>query len=406
MTPSLLHLCARATTFPGLTGKLIQACARVTNWDALLVQAETQGLGPLLHWHLQGLKTHCPDHFRRATRLLFLRHHHTNSTYAQVLREVLDLLQQASIEVLVLKGAALCQSVYPEIGLRPMRDIDLLLRKEQAQQAQTLLVQAGFTESNAPRPDDHFHLPSLHKKVGGMPVCIELHHALFPDCPPYYQKHDFDSLRRRAMTFDLLGAPAALTLGHEDMLWHVFQHGFRMPLTYEPFKLISAADIITLVEIRLEEIDWQRIKSDYPEVLAALPLFHHLTPWQDKVLSRFSWKATPVPTGVGEAFQGWPHLRLAEQREKSFLALLRDTFLPPEWWSKVYYGIEGRWAWYRCRWLTHPNHVFWWMRLYASFLGTSTDEYSVSEGQKGSGGILFTVIRLRKKLAALINKFR
>ncbi len=359
----------RATTFPELREKLLNCCVEVHDWDGLLLDAEQQGLGPLLHWHLHHLGVSCPDQFRRSARLLFLRHHHVNTIYTQVLREALELLHNAGIDALVLKGAGLCHTIYPEIGLRPMRDIDLLVRKEQSRQAQDIFISMGFTESRAPRPVDHFHLPSLHKKVQGISVCFELHHGLFPNCPPYYRQIDFDILLHRAMKIDLDGLEA-YCLGNEDMLWHIFEHGLHMPLTYEPYKLITVADLVTLVETKHEEIDWERLRAACPTILAALPLLHHLTPWQKQVLDKFSWKTQPVPAGVGEPFHGWPHLRLSEQKDKEFFAILRNTFLPPEWWVRVYYGVGGIWGLFICRWVSHPRHIFWWMRLYASFLDT------------------------------------
>jgi hypothetical protein len=369
MTPTLLHLCARATTFPELREKLIDSCSEVKDWDLLLLAAEQQGLGPLLHWHLHLLGGDCPDRFRRAARILFLRHHHVNTIYTQVLREVLEILHNAGIYPLVLKGAALCHTIYPDIGLRPMRDIDLLVRKEQIIQAQDIMIALGFIESTAPRPADHFHLPSLHKKVQSISLCFELHHGLFPNCPPYYRKINFDNLLSRAMKIDLNGTTAYCP-GNEDMLWHIFEHGLHMPLTYEPYKLIAVADIVTLLETKQEEIDWEKLKITCPKILAALPLLQHLTPWQKHMLDNFSWKTERVPVGIGASFCGWPHLRLSEQKDKGFFTILRDTFMPPEWWLRVYYGVEGIWGLLICRWLSHPRHIFWWMRLYASFLDT------------------------------------
>ncbi|MDK9709108.1 MAG: nucleotidyltransferase family protein [Desulforhopalus sp.] len=396
MTVKLLHICARATTFPGLAALIDGACGQVHDWDRLLTEAEAHGLAPLLHWHLQTRASEIPEHCRRALRLLYLRHRHANTVYGRVLGEVLTIFAKAGIEALVLKGAALCHTVYPEIGLRPMRDIDLLLPPDKAQQAQDLLIARGYAASNAPQPIDHFHLPSLHTTIDGLTVCIEIHLRLFPDCPPYYRRHDFASLRPRAVLFNLAGWQA-LTLGHEDMLWHVFHHGFHAPLTYEPFKLIAAADIITLIETRWMEIDRQVMEAEYPEVLRALPLLGCLTPWQDQVAEKFVPGPAISPAAVGEPFKGWPRWHLREQRGKSLLAILRDTFLPPEWWARLYYGVDGRLAWYRCRWFTHPRHITWWVRLYSSFLDHGADRQN-----NGQGG---TLRRIGRRLAALRRKF-
>jgi hypothetical protein len=45
----------------------------------------------------------------------------------------------------VLKGAALAHLVYPEPLLRPMRDIDILVRAEEVYRGYALLPQIGFT---------------------------------------------------------------------------------------------------------------------------------------------------------------------------------------------------------------------------------------------------------------------
>lgn len=365
MTHPLLQLCARATTFPQLEEKISKSCASVTDWDGLLATAEQQGLAPLLHRHLTTLNLPIPAQAKRSLHLLALRHRGVNAVLMGCLKEVLALLAEKGIQALVLKGAALCHSLYPEIGLRPMRDIDLLIDRADIQTAQDLLKLAGFVESTAPRPADHFHLPSLHQKVGSVSVCIELHHALFPNCPPYYRQADFKSLAAKAQGFDLAGT-AAYQLGDEDMLWHLFEHGLHMPLTYEAFKLIAVADIVTLVEERLELIDWEAVARHDPQVLAALPLLHFLTPWQEKVIAKFAWPQRRSPAGIGQTFQGWPHLRLAEQRHKGRLDLLLDTFFPPEWWTRLYYGVANRRQWLICRWWHHPRHVYWWARLYAS----------------------------------------
>lgn len=367
MTHSLLHLCARATTFPQLQERIVASCATVTDWDALLSIAEQQGLAPLLHWHFADLDLPLPAPCKRSLHLLVLRHRRVNATLMTCLKEVLALLADKGIQVLVLKGAALCHSLYPEVGLRPMRDIDLLIDSKEIQHAQDLLKRAGFVESTAPRPADHFHLPSLHQMIDGISVCIELHHALFPQCPPTYRQTDFAGLASRAQVFDLAGT-VAYQLANEDMLWHIFEHGLHMPLTYEPYKLIAVADIVTMVEQKLNEIDWQEVARRDPHVLAALPLLHYLTPWQDKVTAKFAWPKRPPPARVGEAFQGWPHLRLAEQHDKSWLTIIANTFLPPEWWTRMYYGISNNWQWQICRWWHHPRHIYWWACLYASLI--------------------------------------
>jgi len=99
------------------------------------------------------------------------------------------------------------------------------------------------------------------------------------------------------------------------MLWHLFQHGFHAPLTYEPYKLISAADIVGLVESQVDTLDWEKIRKVYPQLFRALPLFHHLTPWHDAVLRKIpneKRRRRSTPSGAGDSYKGWPRSRVWE----------------------------------------------------------------------------------------------
>jgi hypothetical protein len=288
-----------------------------------------------------------------------LRHRWAGRILSKVLGETVASLQQAGLEVLVLKGASLAHTIYPDIGLRPMRDIDLLLTRQQANQGRNLLLAQGYSEPTA-IPKDHFHLPPLQKNVDGLLVSIELHHGLFPNLPPYYPRRNFSELLSRAVPFTVNGT-TAWTLGTEDMIWHLFEHGLHMPLVYESFRLIAVADLITLVENRLDEIDWHSLTATAPRASAALPLLHHITPWQDRVRKRFSWKQEPAPANIGEPFQGWPHHRLPARQGKNLLIIARNTLIAPEWWCRLYYGVQGRMQWYWCCWVLHPIHILWWV---------------------------------------------
>ncbi len=295
---------------------------------------------------------------------------------------MLSILTEASIPALVLKGAALCQNLYPEPGLRPMRDIDLLLPWDEALPAHALLQRHGFQDPAVFTPVDHLHLAALYLETDGIKVCLELHRSLFPDCPPCPARMNFATLSNKAVSFTADGVPAS-TLANEEMLWHLYQHGFHAPLTYDPFKLISAADLVSFVETRLDEIDWDRIKSTYPHLLAALPHLHHLTPWNDTVREQLGFGKETAPDGVGASLTGWPRQKMAAQKGRGIRRILRDTFLPPDWWLRIYYAPTGRLGRLRCLLVEHPAHVFWWVKLYWSiFLQETLPEEDISAPMK------------------------
>ena len=71
---------------------------------------------------------------RSEVRATFVR----NAVAMGALARVLAALKRESVEPIVLKGAALLNTVYPSLGARPMVDVDLLLKRgDEARAAQT-----------------------------------------------------------------------------------------------------------------------------------------------------------------------------------------------------------------------------------------------------------------------------
>lgn len=373
-TNSLLNLCARGQSHDVQQQELAQVCKDFNAWDELLLAAEDHGMAPLLHMHLTKVKADFPEDFIRGLRLLTLRHKQANSLLMSCLQEILSVLESKGIPCLVLKGAALCQTVYRDIGLRPMRDIDLLLAKEDVHRAHALLESHDYRSTGDPLPEDYYHLPPLFKNLEGMRICVELHHGLFPDDPPYYQQLNIGELYQNRKRFEV-GGVEAFTMADEDMLWHLFQHGFRAPLTYEPYRLISVADIVTVVEDRWADINWDKIARSYPQLLTILPLFHHITPWNTSVRLKNTFKTKRSVSAVGEPFNGWPRNTLPQFARHGFFNLLLKTIYPGQWWTMLYYGQDGRISslmW--CRIVTHPLHLLRWVKIYMKKLMKEKNE--------------------------------
>lgn len=367
-THRVLLLCARGKLTEAQRRELSLFLDDIEDWDDLLHQAEGNGLAPLLHLHLSSVSTtsNIPPDFARALRFLYLRHKSANTILHKVLREVLILLGKAEIRTLVLKGGALSKTLYSEVGYRPMRDIDLLFHREDVYKAHVLLLNAGYYESEEELPEDYYHLPPLLKKEEGMLVSIEVHSGIFPKDPPYYTEPDFDSLYRSRKEFDVEGITAA-TFADEEMLYHLFQHGFHAPLTYERPRLVALADIVTLVEERVEELDWQKITARYPLLLNGLAQFHLLAPWSEKVMESQLFSNRGRSSGMCWYYEGWPSQRVneGESSVENTIERLRSTFYPSKWWTMMYYGYCGSmWSTLYCRMILHPMHLFRWLKVY------------------------------------------
>jgi hypothetical protein len=312
-----------------------------------------------------------PPDVQRALQGLYLRHRLANRVRMRVLGDVLRAFKAVGIHALVLKGAALANLIYPDVGLRPMCDIDVLVTKSDTLRAQRVLAGLGFhaplptsvaSAAEVALPEKHIAAATLHTE--GFLISVEVHHNLSgKDHPPLVALED---LTRPPVPFSIVeGDCTAYALGYEEMVWHVCRHMIASAGVFGANRLIWVADVVSFAEHFVAEIDWALVRARYPLILDTLSLLHFLTPLSKRVLSDAPITLGPAPQGIGDGFRGWPHSSLDAQREKGMRAIMYDTFWPSEWWVRLYYGVGSARSLFWYRWVRHPLHIF---RLARHFL--------------------------------------
>jgi len=359
----ILEICARVKGHKAQHNMLRDSCRDFKDWEGLLQRAEQEGMTPLLRKHLDESECPCPTPIRRSLSILSKCHQQQAEVRIEVLKEILEIFQQEELTPILIKGAAICQTVYPDPALRPMRDMDILLDKKEVHLAQEVLCRNGFVQSSAPLEEDHYHLPPVFKKVKGVQICIELHWGLYPNIPPYYPEVVFKDLLSSGKTISIDGIEAH-TFSDEEMLHYMYQHAFHAPLAYDSYKLINAADVISFTEKYYASLDWEKIQQDYPLLYNALPLMHNISPWDFGTIPEGFVK--DIKRKSVAPFTGWPHKRFKEYKATGgkIHHVLLDTFLPSSWWLRQYYGIK---TWQGYIWtllVKHPLHVSWWVGIY------------------------------------------
>jgi hypothetical protein len=241
----------------------IAAGAPVTadDWNRILVMARQHRLRPLLYWQL----SNCPqsaalpksveDELAAEFRLRTLQSLELRGAIIRIQR----CLREHGIEGVFLKGAFLAFQVYPHPALRPLRDLDILVPRQQSLAAFDALMNAGFARYDARSGDPaaaalyRKHLPPLISKSGS--VLVELHTRLFEThadagSAPGELADDPAVWDRRIYSGE--GAERVAYLSPADQLLHVMVHAIvDHHLDNGPLTL---ADIAYLV--RQTEIDW------------------------------------------------------------------------------------------------------------------------------------------------------
>lgn len=367
MIRTILALCSRDVghdqIYRRLTGLLDSADGELWNWEELICEAERQGIAPLLYKHLASTTYTLPLQARRLLQSLYLRQKKSTAIRNNTLIEILTIFHENGVESLLLKGSALGHVIYQDPCCRPMRDIDILVKKEDVDHAQHLLFKIGFLPAAHPAiGDDHHHLVPLVKVVQGLPISIEVHRELLPK-QLHHQWMTYEKLKESAMNFSINGFNAS-SLSLEDTLYYVYLHGFRSPLTYEPFRLIHVADLVSLVEKCYKLIDWDKVRVVFPSVFIVLSRLHFLTPWNPVVKEALSMDVEKQPDNVGKPYAGWPLRAVKEASAHGLVEYAKDTIWPSQWWVQMYYGCLTGPEYYKIRFVDHPRTLWRWAKTF------------------------------------------
>lgn len=173
------YLAAQSPAFPVWQG---------LDWQSLTVQAEQHGLAPLLYSALKHYPANLPAPIAERLKLAYVRSTLAADYVRADLKEIHALLTACNISVVLLKGAALAFWLYPDPGLRPLGDIDLLIAPEHMAQAQAELQRIGYelTAEVSPGFQEQFWSECTLVRRGSRPSQVDLHSHLITT--PYYRQ--------------------------------------------------------------------------------------------------------------------------------------------------------------------------------------------------------------------------
>ncbi|HEX8847094.1 MAG TPA: nucleotidyltransferase family protein [Pyrinomonadaceae bacterium] len=226
----------------------------------------------------------------------------------QQIEKVFGLLRGAGVEAILVKGWAVARC-YPERGLRPCGDIDLIIHPEQRDAAREVLLSEE-----------------------GKRYFVDFKHEEFEEL----DVHGWDELYARSCAVQL-GAESIRLLSTEDHLRflciHLLRHGAWRPLWL--------CDVAVMLETRSSEFDWERFsgkgKREADWVLCALGLAHKL----------LGARVSDTPAGArASKIPAWLVQAVLKQWEKPCLI----DHLPPELImvslrhpSRVVKALKARW---------------------------------------------------------------
>ena len=327
------------------------------DWANIDVIAEEHAAAPLLHQWLTREKNtvDAPTPARRAITALALRHKLAYRARLKALNLMLEALETQNIPVILLKGAALAETVYADPALRPMRDVDILVSKQQAQAAAQCLTRIGFVQDETHLSrymQDHHHLPNTAITIDGMKISVEVHHdAIAADVDDSIAT---DNLSAGPLSLTLSSGRAARCLNHTDMLRHLCRHSFEPAAE---IRLIHLFDIIAWASHYASDIDWDKIRAQYPRIIAVIRCAHCVLPLPQQLTKHIA----PPARRPARAGEGMRPLSAIVNSGNPPHRTLAELLNPPAWWMHGYYGIDPDRSLAACRLVKHPANLMRWL---------------------------------------------
>lgn len=193
------------------------------------------------------------------------RHQWLANTYRlERAAHALTALSGAGIVTMVLKGAALVERHYRDVGARLMYDVDVLVRPDMAHAAAAELERSGWEQDPAVDLDDLMPVVQGTRFVDAGGVAIDLHwHAMWSPAP----EDDFWDAAEPAS----VGGVPTLRLCPADQFLHVCVHG----VWSEGERVRWVADALTVLRTT-PGMDWERVVRGARARALTLPLLDAL----------------------------------------------------------------------------------------------------------------------------------
>jgi hypothetical protein len=188
------------------------------------------------------------------------------------IESVMSMLEQGGVEAVVLKGTALLLSVYENLSLRPIADVDVWVHPARHAESLVMFEAAGYTR-------DQRDLMGLHAiGLSGGPIPVDVHRAINQELvAPGLADNGWGFFERIESPKALPSGRHITTLASADALLHTIVHG----LTWNgPVALRWVTDSVQLIRSGTVDLDRVCMLADRIDIA---PVVHDALRYADEV---------------------------------------------------------------------------------------------------------------------------
>jgi hypothetical protein len=314
----LLLRCCCINTDESTKGEINKIITDNLNWEYVFSMACLHNISTLLYKHLSCVQDPLliPQQYLKQLKKSYYRTAYLNLVLSNEFIAICNSFASALIELMPLKGISFLNTIYHDIAMRHLSDIDILIKRECLEKAKKILENSGYASISTTfhSRDRHFH--AIHcKEMKGFNIVTELHWDIDFNDSPYRIK--IDDVWNRAAIFNAQGC-TYFNLSVEDTIILNCFHLLRDQQEHTRIiSLKNICDISELIKKYGEQIRWEAIFDRAKKYKILRPVLLALT-LAKQLLS------APVPDIIKEKLN-------EEQFEKNmFAALIREKIFNRE----------------------------------------------------------------------------
>ena len=237
-------------------------------WNVFLEKARNEGISPLVFSRLPKLAKHydIPKYVAEELKKDYYLSATKNALIFEELKKVLGLFNQRGIQIIVMKGAALAETVYGNLALRPMSDVDLLVKNEDLYQIDGLLKKLGYSPADRAVDDVDFtstYLTTLdYRSSAKNSLSFHVHWHFVNSTIPnesYINHIKMDDIWQDAVKTNIADTETWVMSPHH-LIIHLSEHALRV--THSLNKLSYFCDIDRAINYYGKSLDWDLLVRD------------------------------------------------------------------------------------------------------------------------------------------------
>ena len=346
------------------------------DWQLFAQIAEIEGVAPLLYFQLKtgAIIDEWPSEVCQYLQASYYKSTAHNALLFQELERILAAFESAQIPVIVLKGAALAQTIYPEPGLRPMGDLDLLIQQDDLQESLGVMQNLTYLPINpeqnpgmrelmtydiALSSSQHDHFP------------IELHWQLIASRGDW-REPDLTWFWDHQLSHPFPGEYTTTQMQYLDPVAHILFLTAHLEYKHDSIqaRLLWFFDIDQIIRKKIQPQHYEQLATQAeifiwtPALVAAFSQVNYLfnTPlpldWLDQLKQidqdpravQLLTQRAELPTT--RSIEMWS--RIKAQKGFNKIILIKNFIFPSPRYMKVRYHVKPSWLWpfyYPIRWL-------------------------------------------------------